>query len=358
MRAKQDYSYSMDKESHLINVIDAVKGNDYYCPCCGEIMILRQGSKRRWHFAHKGNLGDCSYETYLHKVAKKRICECFNESPQFTISFHPKSTCSVMECPLGASQPCTWNTTKEFDLKKYYNNCEEEVTIDKYRADLVISNHLNNTPPIFIEIYVTHKSTEEKLNSNYRIIEIHIESEEDINQIVSTASIKESDRDVNYLGETQNGNIQFYNFKADSYEVPDGKHQAYKFRFWINSKGYFQFDKIEDYDESVKCLSQNPIEIENSRFRIESKSPIGWDFAFCKLAESGLGIKYCTMCKFYKMNDYYMRSMCILYKSRGTKQYPNLSAAMSCPHFRQIDYANEDKLFEINYNQEHKITIR
>ena len=39
MRAKQDYSYSMDKESHLINVQDAIKGNDYYCPCCGEALI-------------------------------------------------------------------------------------------------------------------------------------------------------------------------------------------------------------------------------------------------------------------------------------------------------------------------------
>ncbi len=349
MRANQDYSYSMDRGSNLINVIDAVKGNEYYCLCCGEIMIPRQGSKRRWHFAHKGNPGGCSYETYLHKVAKKRICECFNKSPKFTILVHSKSTCAVIECPLGASQPCTWNSIKEFDLKKYYNHCEEEVAVDKYRADLVISNQANNVHPILIEIYVTHKSTDEKLNSNYRIIEIHIESEEDINQIVSTASIKESDRDVNYCREIQNEKIKFYNFKADSYEVPDNKHQAYKSLFWIDSKGYFHFDS---YNESMKCLSPTLSEVKNSIFRIESKSPINWDFAFCKLAESGLGIKYCTMCRFYKMNDYYMRSMCILYKSKGTRQYPNLSSAMSCTYFKQINYSNTD------YNQEYKIKNR
>lgn len=73
MVAKQDYSYSMDKDLHLVNVVDAIKGNDYYCPCCGKTMIPRQGSKRRWHFAHKGSLGDCSHETYLHKVAKKNV---------------------------------------------------------------------------------------------------------------------------------------------------------------------------------------------------------------------------------------------------------------------------------------------
>lgn len=70
MILKQDYTYAIDGESHLINVTEAVKGNNYYCPSCGEIMIPRQGSIRRWHFAHKGNLRNCSYETYLHKVAK------------------------------------------------------------------------------------------------------------------------------------------------------------------------------------------------------------------------------------------------------------------------------------------------
>ena len=356
MVAKQDYSYSMDKDLHLVNVTDAIKGNDYYCPCCGKTMIPRQGNKRRWHFAHKGSLGDCSYETYLHKVAKKRICECFNKSQQFTISFHLKSTCAIRECPLGTSQPCSWNSTRIVDLKKYYDHCEEEVAIDKFRADLMLSNQLNNTPPVLIEIYVTHKSTEEKLNSSHRIIEIHIESEDDIDQIVSSASIIEDDIDVNLWEKEQDCKIRFYNFKADSREVPNTINQAPKSRFWIDAKGYFNFDKDECYGE-IKCLSNNPPEIENSRFRIESKSPIGWNFAFWKLSESGLDIKYCTMCKFYRMNDYYMRSMCILYKSKGTRQFPMLSNATTCPHFKQIDYLNYSRLLDIDYRQECKVIV-
>ena len=222
----------------------------------------------------------------------------------------------------------------------------------------MISNQSKNTPPVLIEIYVTHKSTEEKLNSNHRIIEIHIKSEEDIEQIVSSASIIEDDVDVKHWGKEQDRKIRFYNFKADSCEVPDTLHQAHKFRFWVDSKGCFNFDEIEYYNESVKCLSLNPAEIENSRFRIESKSLIGRDFAFWKLSESGLGIRYCTMCKFYRWNDYYMRSMCILYKSKGTKQYPMLSNAINCPHFRQIDYLHDKRFFQIDFNQECKVTVR
>lgn len=223
---------------------------------------------------------------------------------------------------------------------------------------MVISNKNSNTPPILIEIFVTHKSSEEKLNSDYRVIEINIESEDDINQIVTTATLKESNSNAIRLDKNSNNKIRFYNFKADSYEMPDENHQSYKFRFWIDSKGYFHFDEMEDYDGSRKCLSPNPHDIENSIFRIESMFHIGWDLAFHKLAESKLDIKYCTMCKFYKLNDYYMRSMCILYKSKGTKQFPALSNAMNCPHFKQIDYVHENRIFEINFDQECKITIR
>ncbi len=358
MGLKQDYLYSTDKSGLLIKVTDAVKGIDYYCPCCGGIMIPRQGSIRRWHFAHKSDPENCSYESYLHSVAKKRICECFNKTPHFTISFYPKTTCAIKECPLGTKQPCTWTSKKSFDLKKYYDYCQRDVNIDGCRADLLISNHKNNTAPILINLYMTEKLTEEKLNSSHRIIEIHIESEEDIEQIVRTASINECNVDENHWLGKKDNKIRFYNFKANTFEVPDSLHQAYKFRFWIDSKGYFHFDGIDDFDGKVKCLSQNPAEIDNSTFRIESRAPIDWDFAFRKLSESGLGIRYCTMCRFYRLNDYYGTSMCILYKSKGTKKFPALSIATNCVHFKQIDYLKDNRLFGVNYNPEYKVSIK
>lgn len=352
MILKQDYTYAIDGESHLINVTEAVKGNNYYCPSCGEIMIPRQGSIRRWHFAHKGNLRNCSYETYLHKVAKKRICECFNESPQFTILVHSKRTCAVAGCLIGEIYFCTWNGTNKFNLKEYYTHCEEEVKIDNYRADLVISNKTNNSFPILIEIYVTHKSTQEKLNSNYRIIEIKIESEEDIDQIVSTASIEGSSSAFNYGLEMKDEKNRFYNFKINSKEVPGIENQMFKYRFWVNQKGYFHLDT-----HPVRCLEQNPSDFENSIFRIESRLPISWDFAFFMLSMSGIGIKYCTMCEFYKMNNRYERSICVLYKSKGTKQNPRLSSAMRCPYFKQIDYSGIDYEKNVAFIKECKIKI-
>ena len=100
------YSYALDNENHLINAAEAEKGPDYFCPSCGEKMILRKGKQRRPHFAHKVNTKHCSYESYLHIIAKKQICKYFNESPVFMIEFYGKVLCSIPDCPLNLRRPC------------------------------------------------------------------------------------------------------------------------------------------------------------------------------------------------------------------------------------------------------------
>lgn len=74
--------------------------------------------------------------------------------------------------------------------------------------------------------------------------------------------------------------------------------------------------------------------MENAFFRIDASFPIDLDFAFNELLKSGIDIKYCNMCDFYKFNEYVERSMCVLYKSKGTPKYPKLSCANSCACFK------------------------
>lgn len=357
MKKEPLHSFALDREHHLVHVNDAIKGKDYYCPGCGAQILPRQGQRNEWHFAHKNNPENCSYETYLHKLAKRRIRECFDHSPHFTITFYPEFTCSVAECPLGLSRPCTWHEPQTFELTDYYNTCEEEASIGRYRADLLLTNsEKKDRESILIEICVTHKCTQKKIKSDNRIIEIHIDSEEDIEQIVSNAAIKESG-EYESRDWRSDGKVRFYNFKFKNYKkIPNETFQEYKFRFWIDEKGYFQFDKIDELDDSVKCLSPNSPNVDSSKFLIQSNRPISWDFAFQKISQSGTGIKYCTMCDFYRMNDRYGKCMCILYKSKGTKQFPHLSAAHTCQHFRQINYSRANRMFEIDQEQECRIT--
>lgn len=53
----------------------AVKGGRYTCPCCGEDLILREGSKVRKHFSHRGDSA-CTGESVLHAVGKREVVEC------------------------------------------------------------------------------------------------------------------------------------------------------------------------------------------------------------------------------------------------------------------------------------------
>ena len=55
-------------------------GLKYYCPECGSELILRQGTKNIWHFAHKDDNGICVFRKYdneslPHKMMKRTIKE-------------------------------------------------------------------------------------------------------------------------------------------------------------------------------------------------------------------------------------------------------------------------------------------
>lgn len=357
MESKQYYSYALDKNQRLVNVKEAAKGEEYLCPHCGGVMIPRQGTKRRWHFAHKGDTGVCSDESYLHKLAKKRIRECFLSAEHFYIWVPSKGVCSVSECPVGKLERCSF--PKRFDLKEEYNCCEEEEVVGRYRADLILRHDKNDCVPILIEIQVSHKCTERKIKSGYEIIEVRIDTEEDIDRIVNTVTIGGD----SHLGLPNNDDAKsiFYNFNqlAFSQEIPPENCQRQKFRFWIDSRGNVHFDCNEG--DSVRCLTPNTPEIEEALFLIQSDSPIESDFAFWALSHYRLGLKYCEMCEAFRSNGI---NLCnekvrrMFEESKGNKHISNLSDAMECSGFKQVNYQDTKRIFYINYTQKCRITYR
>lgn len=44
--------YALTADHHRIHAFDAEKGQEYYCPVCGNQVIPRQGEVNSWHFAH------------------------------------------------------------------------------------------------------------------------------------------------------------------------------------------------------------------------------------------------------------------------------------------------------------------
>ena len=346
MLSLQFYSYALDKDKKYINIKDAIKGNAYYCPCCGAPMIIREGKIKRKHFAHKANTENCSYESYLHKLAKQKIGECFVNSPNFYITINSKAKCGIFECPIGKSNPCLWYKPYTFDLKKYYDTCEQEAPVGNFRADLlIISSNNHDTDPILIEIYVSHKSNLNKINSNYRIIEIKINSEEDIENAISYFK-RNNNPEFQYK-------IEYHNFKPKiEPEFPHPDYQQSIFRFWIDDNKIFHFESPYDFInyKKNKCLSPINKEILDSIFKIESIHDFSLDFAFYKLYKSGLKLRYCTMCKNYYLDNSEcgnIHSYNRLTQYISTDEIEILKRANNCSNFNQIEYFwDEEKSFK------------
>lgn len=186
---------------------------------------------------------------------------------------------------------------------------------------------------MFLEIYVTHKSTEEKLKSGYRIIEIPITSEEDISNIVETMSLKGEDSSVKQDEYNKTENIRFYNFNKKYYLNDMGSIVEPKYILIVNKDGTFKYEKVVCYEFNEKFNSPE-------QNLIISNFPINWNWAFLELQKRGVNITNCLRCKFYK-RTMFRNWICTLYKKYGTPKSPKISEARKCSRYTISDKTEE-----------------
>ena len=160
------YDYAIDSQGLIvyINEVDSQNKSQYKCIGCNKDMTAKTGEINKWHFAHK-NIENCSGEGYLHKLAKR----VFFENKAMQIISYKEFIFPMLNDSKG-------NLADVFDIWEY------EKTIDKYRADILLSSSKHDYK-VMVEIKVTHGSTYEKLSSGIPIIEIKINGQEDIENI-------------------------------------------------------------------------------------------------------------------------------------------------------------------------------
>lgn len=340
----QNYSYANNSSGKLINVANAQRSEKYFCPICGDEMTPHMGKVRRWHFVHK-NGSNCSYESYLHKLAKIKIKHAFLSSEHFMLSYNAKALCSL-ECPFIDFPRCDGEKQVEFDLREFYDSCEIEAPYHKYRADLLLSSSDNpKTPPLLIEIMVTHKCTQDKINDGVRIIEIPIQSEQQIDDIVNNCKLS-AKRNSCFVSD---GDIILYNFnKIESIdpseriiELEGNFSRKNTILFWLNKQGQF-------HSTSYRC------------FEISQKIPPNVHYYISNLAtpykdvlqvfsRRGVKIRNCFLCKFSK-RDYYCERICILYKKYNLPRKPSPYYATSCPHYKE-DFVTDESRIQYDENK-------
>lgn len=147
-------SYAFDSNKNLISSFDAIKGENYFCPCCSESFIFRKGKIKRPHFAHKAD-SNCSKESIFHKTAKILIRDMVKNfllglSDYYSVFHRHCIFCSDSSpyCVFQQIPPSVDDVCLEYRLE------------NGYVVDVALMS--NSLPIAAIEVFYRHKVDNEK----------------------------------------------------------------------------------------------------------------------------------------------------------------------------------------------------
>lgn len=332
MEKKHFFRYALDHEGHLVNVTNVNEENrhdGYRCVSCGGELIPALGKVNVPHFRHKTKV--CSYETYLHKAAKHIIKYKFDTVKTFEIVVPQKQMCrDIQKCKFGHKEECFVRNDRKYDLKcnDLYDKCLEEQTVlnGQFVADLLLSTTKGTRKPLLIEIWVTHKSTEEKIKAKLPIIEIHINNESQIDDLLN-----------NPIGhKLATYDLEFFNFKenSSSYCHPsDIRLPLSKFTVYNSGKSFFFRSRIiNDTLVSFDCSQQNESKRNNAQIEIVFPDNTSDYIPLYYCYKRGITACYCPICLF--STDSINGLVCKLFKTKGTPHYPQQVFKINCGYFR------------------------
>jgi|WetSurMetagenome_2_1015567.scaffolds.fasta_scaffold115707_2 hypothetical protein len=325
------YKYAIAQSGTIIKIDSLSKepisrDQSFTCISCKRPLIPRLGNIRQKHFAHKSPY-KCSNETYLHKLAIQLFYQeylyCLSNSLPFFIEAKQLKICSLKHEELGYS--CELIGFTKFDLTKYYKSIFIEEKEENLIPDITLYRD-NQDEKLFIEIAVTHFLEPKKINSGYRIIELKIESESDLEPIKK------------HLISSKDSNITFLNFKIETaYGNFCNGICKKKFGFFLveksgNCKIYtYTLTKISEYLHKNQDIIKH-FKVNENLNRTYSK----YKYLIAKYYLLDKSAKNCYICKNFKNNTSPLGiDPPIHCKLLGTKNHSN--KASECNHFDPDD---------------------
>ena len=172
------HTVATDAQGQLINAVEASKGDVFFCPSCGNSLILYKsgntgkGSKPP-HFEHKSG-SSCAPETILHLVAKQMVADFLSRKIAEGLPVNFAWTCAL----------CT--EQHQGNLLRAAKKVQVETAVDRIRPDILLSDH-NDQPMIAVEIVVSHAPEPEMLAfcemQHIQVVELHLTADSDIDRI-------------------------------------------------------------------------------------------------------------------------------------------------------------------------------
>ena len=173
------YPYADVGKPELMHISEVTQENrhsfTYTCPYCKKGLHPRLG-KIAHCFAHKPG-ERCDMDKYIHTTAERLLKEKWDSDEPFEIKMKQHTVCKDIDNCFFYNEYGYNCITEEYitiDLKKLYSKCVVEKKYVEFIPDLCLIDETGKNEPIFIEIWSKHKNSEDKANSDYRIIEIRI----------------------------------------------------------------------------------------------------------------------------------------------------------------------------------------
>lgn len=318
---KVQFHFAANEANELVHIDSVTSENrhehKYHCIECGEEMIPRLGDVNSHHFAHKSGNETCG-ETYLHRLGKILLKQKF-ELSSFPISYMRNAKClQSASCPFYKEEICHGDIYENFDLCRYYDTCIEEQTIKNFRADLLLTHSKKSErEPVLLEIFVTHKSTEQKKNSGQKIIELRVKDDIELRNLIDNC-LKESDA------------VVFYGFgRKASKDVQLSNRAIHHFCLFKSGATY-----ATNYDDTPSCDERagNRNAIFELAMDCDYLGEVNiYDFGLAYAVKEGLQFKNCRICKYSSTRDYPM--YCKMSRKFGTPPYPDQKYASNCQYY-------------------------
>ena len=385
-RAKNDNDEIVNIEEVTPEMRNATK---FTCISCGNELLACLGSKNQHYFRHKTEV-DCNPETYLHKMGKytfvKAYRECLAHGKPFNITLKQKVACVKEEnCQVRHSfgdipDVCSTYEWRNFDLTQYYDCVAEEEHVESFVADILLKRSKDDQP-ILVEIMVSHACEESKIQSGFRIIEIELNKEEDLD-LIESCQLKQTElSDNDYFKTNRNKNrkneeeapiIRFYNFHDAKKELLNC-HEVHQFAIYKNNPSHFSLNEIVLCGEKDKMIerhrNENKLLYEilfyggvslderfvfvpqgNEIFMVETQADERFAFGVSKAFERGFKIRNCFLCRYHARNENRFTEeedkpiFCKAYKKLQTTPQCHSTQAINCKAFVPDKRVYEDYL--------------
>lgn len=292
-----------------LNREDPYRDGPYFCYGCGNKLVPRLGHARTKHFSHKHDSGTCSLETYLHRLAKMAFYStynsCIGSNTPFCLRLGFPAECTYYKGACG-NDICTREIFKDIDLTTFFPKISLETSYNGCVPDILLASSDGNAI-LLVEIAVTHQCADEKISLNERILELHIQNEEDVQPILNGRLDEQTQSNISthnftrksYIGNFCNGDcpreitiFKVYSSEKSILATVKAKHLNREL-----ARGSPRYTKIVGFADTVDPEAQYPKEVQQAFFN-------GVPITNCYLCRyHGIdGVEQAVFCKFRKQS--------------------------------------------------------